>query len=73
VTEADAVQRAQNSPATVESLKFDLDDSDLERIGEDFACEAGLVHAGRVGCATALLMPQRQLIDYAARWMERNR
>lgn len=51
----------------------ELDVSDFEAIGRDFARETGLVRHGRVACATALLMPQRPLVDYAVRWMERNR
>jgi len=50
-----------------------FDDSDFEFIGADFARDTGLERSGRVGNATALLLPQRALIDYAVGWMERNR
>ena len=50
-----------------------VDDSDFEFIGADFARDTGLERRGRVGNATALLMPQRPLVDYAISWMERNR
>jgi len=51
----------------------ELDASDFQAIGEDFARETGLVRRGRVARAIALLMPQRPLVDYAVGWMERNR
>ena len=50
-----------------------VDDSDFEFIGADFARETSLERRGRVGNATALLLPQRPLVDYAVGWMERNR
>ncbi len=51
----------------------DLDIDDFEKIGNQFAQETAWVRKGRVAGAAALLMPQRQLVDYAAQWMERNR
>ena len=57
----------------VEFQDIDSDAEDFARLGEEFARETGLEHRGRVGRATALLMPQRSLIDYAIRWMEHNR
>jgi len=52
---------------------IDLDEDDFKEIGKEFAQETGLVHRDQVACATALLMPQRPLIDYAVCWMEKNR
>jgi aminoglycoside 3-N-acetyltransferase len=57
----------------VEFQDIDLDTTEFEEIGENFARETGLVRQERVACTTALLMPQRPLIDYAVQWMERNR
>jgi aminoglycoside 3-N-acetyltransferase len=51
----------------------DLDIDDFETIGKRFAQETAWVKEGRVAGAAALLMPQRQLVDYAVQWMERNR
>jgi SAM-dependent methyltransferase len=51
----------------------DLNIDDFEKIGEEFARESGCVKTGRVGQAIARLMPQRQLVDFAAAWMERSR
>lgn len=56
----------------VEFQDIDLEDSDFV-IGESFIKETGLVHRGHVACATALLMPQRPLVDYAGQWIEKNR
>lgn len=57
----------------VEFQDIELDETDFKEIGKCFARETGLVRQGRVACATALLMPQRPLVDYAVEWMERNR
>jgi aminoglycoside 3-N-acetyltransferase len=46
---------------------------DFEAVGADFARETGLVLTGRVGVATAMLMPQAALVDYAVDWMEAHR
>ncbi|MBK9713574.1 MAG: AAC(3) family N-acetyltransferase [Kouleothrix sp.] len=50
-----------------------IDASDFEQIGADFAGETGLERRAAAGAATALLMPQRALVDYAVTWMEKNR
>ena len=52
---------------------FDVDADDFMLIGEAFALETRLEQRGPVGHATARLMPQRQLVDYAVGWMEQNR
>ena len=57
----------------VEFEDIELDESDFETIGESFAKETGLVRVGPVACATAQLMPQPALVDYAVQWIERNR
>ena len=51
----------------------ELDSSDFARIGEQFAADTGLVKEGKVGGATAWLMSQRQLVDFAVRWLEQHR
>jgi aminoglycoside 3-N-acetyltransferase len=53
--------------------ELELDASDFDRIGADFAAELGLVQQGRVGHADGLLMPQRELVDFAKVWMETHR
>jgi aminoglycoside 3-N-acetyltransferase len=57
----------------VEFQDVESDTSDFEVIGDHFAKETELIRYGQVARATALLMPQRQLVDYAAQWMKRNR
>jgi aminoglycoside 3-N-acetyltransferase len=52
---------------------IDLDDEDFPQIGAAFADATGLVRQGKVGQATALLMPQRPLVDFAVQWMEVHR
>jgi aminoglycoside 3-N-acetyltransferase len=52
---------------------IDRDASDFEAIGEGFEQATGQVRRGRVASAEALLMPQRALVDFAARWMEQHR
>lgn len=49
------------------------DESDFETIGADFADASQVVTTGSVGNATAQLMPQRALVDFATRWMADNR
>lgn len=51
---------------------LDPDDGDFERVGDAFAA-TGLEHSGTVGRATARLFRQRDLIDFATRWMSENR
>ncbi|AUX44655.1 aminoglycoside 3-N-acetyltransferase [Sorangium cellulosum] len=49
------------------------DSGDFDRAGADFARDTGLERRGRAGAATALLMPQRALVDYGVEWLKRNR
>ena len=59
--------------ATFEDI--DVDDSDFDRIGEDFLrSDAGkVVQQGKVGIANCQLMPQRAVVDFAVDWLEKNR
>ena len=57
----------------VEFDDLEIDSSDFRLIGESFEREVGAACRGRVGQAEALLVPQRQLVDYAVEWMRRNR
>jgi aminoglycoside 3-N-acetyltransferase len=51
----------------------DFDDSDFARLGADYEQNIGQAFVGRVGRADARLMRLRPMVDYAVRWMERNR
>ncbi|MDH3365865.1 MAG: AAC(3) family N-acetyltransferase [Thermoplasmata archaeon] len=59
--------------AWIKFRDFDWDDSDFSKIGAAFSEETGLVRSGRLGNGGGLLVPQRQLIDFAVSWMEENR
>ena len=52
---------------------INLDSDDFEKIGADFARDTGLQKRGKVAQADALLLPQKPLVDYAVRWMEKYR
>jgi aminoglycoside 3-N-acetyltransferase len=56
----------------VEYEEIDWDDSDFEAIGNEFA-KTKHVRSGRVGNAASTLVPQRQLVDFAVKWIEKNR
>src|SRR5690606_9219939 len=51
----------------------DINDEDFPRIGEAFERETGAARIGPVGRGTARLMPQRELVDFAVRLMEKER
>lgn len=68
------------SPVTIDGARhwlevddLDFDDSDFARLGDNLERDAGAVRVGRVGAATARLMRQRALVDYAVEWMSRFR
>jgi aminoglycoside 3-N-acetyltransferase len=48
-------------------------DDDFASLGRDFARETGRELTGQVGWGSARLMRQRELVEYAVVWMERNR
>ena len=43
----------------------------FEIIGADFDRESEVVRIGKVGNAEARLFPQRAVVDYPVRWLER--
>ena len=68
------------SPVTIDGARrwlkvddLDFDDSDFVRLGDDLEHDTGAVLIGEVGAATARLMRQRALVDYAVGWMGRFR
>lgn len=50
-----------------------LSTQDFVALGSAFERETGVVHTGRVAQATARLLPQRALVDFATAWMEKSR
>jgi aminoglycoside 3-N-acetyltransferase len=70
----------QGAPITVDGVRqwvefddLDWNDADFVQIGADFARDTGLERQGPVGAATARLLPQRALVDYAAAWLPQHR
>lgn len=57
----------------VEFQTLQANSDDFPAIGAAFAANSDLVRVGRVAAASALLMPQRALVDYGVRWMEEHR
>ena len=41
-------------------------------IGKDYREKGGTVLEGKIGQASSLLIPQRELVDFAVHWMEKN-
>jgi aminoglycoside 3-N-acetyltransferase len=72
-TNSGAPMRVNGRQRWVEFQDLEWDDSDFEQIGENFARQTGQVRSGQIARATALLMPQRPLVDHAIKWMEQNR
>jgi aminoglycoside 3-N-acetyltransferase len=72
-TKSGAPMRVNGRQRWVEFQDLEWDDSDFEQIGENFAQQTGQIYSGQIAGATALLMPQRSLVDHAVKWMEQNR
>ena len=52
---------------------LEVDSDDFLAIGEHFIAETKAVQMGKIGAGTALLMPQRPLVDHTVEWMETHR
>jgi aminoglycoside 3-N-acetyltransferase len=52
---------------------IELNSDDFHLIGADFEKSSHKVIAGQVGLASVRLMPQRELVDFGATWLEQNR
>jgi aminoglycoside 3-N-acetyltransferase len=52
---------------------IETNDDDFEMIGKAFAEETRLECVGKIGQADAKLLPQKELVDFAVQWMEKNR
>ncbi|MNB88300.1 SPBc2 prophage-derived aminoglycoside N(3')-acetyltransferase-like protein YokD [compost metagenome] len=57
----------------VQFKDLNWDSEDFAALGGDFGRETGLIRHGRVAASAAQLMPQRELVDYGVKWLERNR
>ncbi|HEY4392365.1 MAG TPA: AAC(3) family N-acetyltransferase [Paenibacillus sp.] len=52
---------------------IEYDSSDFAAIGDDFERETGLVQRGKIGGAEAMLIPQKELVDYGTSWLPAHR
>ncbi len=75
----DAAMTTFGSPVVVEGRREWVsypnlvdDDSDFEQIGDEFTV-TGQQRIGRVGAADARLMKERDIVDFATRWMTTHR
>ena len=50
-----------------------VDSSDFTRLGGEYERETGAVQIGFVGHAQARLLSMKPLVDFAVRWLEKNR
>jgi aminoglycoside 3-N-acetyltransferase len=74
-------QRVRNgAPLMVEGVRRWVEfeelrvlDHDFEAVAAAFAADTGHLRGGKVGRADACLVPQRPLVDYAARWFRQHR
>ncbi|MFC3749296.1 aminoglycoside N(3)-acetyltransferase [Paenibacillus sp. GCM10012306] len=57
----------------VEFKELDWESEDFVALAEQFQEDTGRIALGPVAAAPAKLIPQREIVDYAIRWMERNR
>jgi aminoglycoside 3-N-acetyltransferase len=57
----------------VQFRDLNWDSEDFAELGEEFARETGLIARGNIAASAAQLMPQRELVDYAVKWLERKR
>lgn len=77
---ADKKEMIFGSPIMVDGVRkwaeyrdLDFNSDDFEQIGEQFTHELELVREGSIGNAAALLIPQRELVDFGTKWMSSNR
>lgn len=54
-------------------MDLDYESADFGRLGADFGRSGGEIHRGKIAGADAMLMPQRQLVDYGVQWLEQHR
>jgi aminoglycoside 3-N-acetyltransferase len=70
----------QGAPVFIEGKRvwqtfedIETDDDDFEAIGAAFAEETNLEQTSKIGQAETRLVPQREIVDFAVRWIERYR
>lgn len=69
----DVKMRADGKEKWVTYQDINNDSDDFNKIFDDFNKETNYVLEGRVGEATCYLIPQKEMVDYAVDWMNKNR
>jgi len=64
-----SIRRPDGSASWTTWIDVAEDESDFETMGADFETAAQATSVGPVGNATARLMPQPQLVDFATQWI----
>lgn len=54
-------------------MDLEYESADFGRLGADFERSGGKITRGKVAGAEAVLMPQREIVDFAVRWLEQKR
>ncbi|WNS41797.1 AAC(3) family N-acetyltransferase [Paenibacillus sp. MMS20-IR301] len=57
----------------VEFSDYDWNSDDFAELGREFDQDTGLILHGKVAASAAQLVPQREIVDYAVKWLERKR
>ncbi|KHL91631.1 aminoglycoside 3-N-acetyltransferase [Paenibacillus sp. IHB B 3415] len=57
----------------MEFSDYNWNSDDFTELGVDFGRETGLVASRLVAASAAQLIPQREIVDYAVKWLERKR
>jgi aminoglycoside 3-N-acetyltransferase len=57
----------------VEFSDYNWNSDDFAELGGDFGRESGRTASGLIAASPALLIPQREIVDYAVKWLERKR
>jgi aminoglycoside 3-N-acetyltransferase len=57
----------------IEYEEPDVDETDFERLGSAFLKESSSVRRATVGAGSAMLMPQRELVDFGVAWLKQHR
>jgi aminoglycoside 3-N-acetyltransferase len=72
-TTSSAIRQPDGIARWVTWIDVAEDEADFEKIGIDFEAATHASTIGQVGSATARLLPQRALVDFASHWMADNR
>lgn len=57
----------------VEFRDYNWNSDDFAELGADFDKETGQIAKGIIAASAAQLVPQREIVDYGVKWLERSR